>query len=338
MTTIPILKCTETALNPRFTVLLGWAMIVAIAGVTHVESASAQFADQFHRTLTVTTTEPVTLDIEVPKGDVQILYCRDGQVSIAGFAQASGGGLNSNFFKAVLTVEQSGNHLKIRHVSNPAYSEEGINVLYRIDVPYRTEVNSKVNNGRQTLSGIMGPVKVVTRKGDIKASYVSKGLQAEVETGNLDLEVIGEHVKAKTGNGNISCTRLTQGVTAETEDGDISLLVVGPSTATVKSGTGRIEAGGVRGAIVASTYAGDLHIKAALHDDWQLNSASGNIRFELPPAAKFELDASTNSGELQVHRDDITRPPSEVRHLHQQVNGGGKHIQAHTENGRIVIG
>jgi hypothetical protein len=206
MATIPILKCTETALNPRFTVLLGWAMIVAIAWLTHVESASAQFADQFHRTLTVTTTEPVTLDIEVPKGDVQILYSRDGQVSIAGLAQASGGGLDNDFFKAVLTVEQSGNHFKIRHVSNPAYPEQKISVLYRIDVPYRTEVTSQVNNGRQTLSGIMGPAKVVTRKGDIKASYVSKGLQAEVEAGNLDLEVIGEHVEAKTGNGNISCS------------------------------------------------------------------------------------------------------------------------------------
>jgi hypothetical protein len=280
----------------------------------------------------------VTLDIEVAKGEVQILYSRDGQVSIAGFAQASSGGLDNKFFSAVLTIEQSGNHLKIRHVSNPAYPEEGINVLYRIDVPYRTEVNSKVNNGRQTLSGIMGPVTAATRKGDIKASYISKGLQAEAETGNLDLDVIGEHVEAKTGNGNISCTRLAQGITAETEDGDITLAVVGPSAAIVKSGTGRIDAGGVRGTFVASTNAGDLHVKAVLHDDWLLNSASGNIRFDLPPAAKFELDVSTNSGEFQVNRDDIATPHSDVRHLHQQVNGGGKHIQAHTGSGRIVIG
>jgi DUF4097 and DUF4098 domain-containing protein YvlB len=313
-------------------------MIVTLAWLTCVESTSGQVANQFRRTLTVTSTEPVALDIEVSRGDVQILYSRDGQVSITGFAQASGGPLDSNFFKTVLTIEQRGNHLKIRHVSNPAYPEEAFNVLYRIDVPYRTEVISKVNNGRQTLSGIMGPVKVVTHKGDIKASYISKGLQAEVDSGNLDLEVIGEHVEAKTGNGNISCTRLAQGITAETEDGDITLMVVGPSTATVKNGTGRIDAGGVRGTFIASTYAGNLHVKAVPHDDWQLNSTSGNIRFELPPAVKFELDASTNSGEFQVNRDDLATPRSDVRHLHQQVNGGGKHIQAHTENGRIVIG
>jgi DUF4097 and DUF4098 domain-containing protein YvlB len=338
MATIPISKCSETALNPRFTRLLGWATILAIAWLTYVELASAQFAEQFHQTLAVTVTEPVTLDIEIARGDVEILYSRDQQVSVAGLAQASGGGLDNNFFKAFLTIEQSGNHFKIRHVSNSAYPEQGLSVVYRIDVPYRTEVTSNVNNGRQTLSGIMGPVKLVTHKGDIKASYISKGLQAEVDSGNLDLDVIGEHVEAKTVTGNISCRRLAQGISAETEDGDITLMVVGPSTATVKSGTGRIDAGGVRGPFIASTYAGDLHVKAVPHDDWQLNSTSGNIRLELPPAAKFELDASTASGEFQVNRDDVATPHSDVRHLHQQVNGGGKHIQAHTENGRIVIG
>jgi Putative adhesin len=337
MDTMPILQ-SETARNPRFTRLLRWTTILTLAWLNHAESASAQFADQSHQTLAVAVTEPVTLDIEVARGEVQILYSRDGQVSIAGFAQASRGGLDSNFFKAVLTIQQSGNHIKIRDLSNPAYPEEGISVLYRIEVPYRTEVTSKVNRGRQTLSGIMGPVRVVTHKGDIKASYVSRGLQAEADTGNLDLEVIGERVEAKTGNGNISCTRLAQGITAETGDGDITLMVVGPSMATVKSGPGRIDAGGVRGTFVASTSGGDLHVKAVPHDDWQLNSASGNIRFELPPAAKFELDASTNSGEFQVNRDDIARPPSDVRHLHQQVNGGGRRIQAHTGSGKIVIG
>jgi DUF4097 and DUF4098 domain-containing protein YvlB len=144
----------------------------------------------------------------------------------------------------------------------------------------------------------------VTGKGDIKASYISKGLQAEVDHGNLDLQVIGEHVEAKTGSGNISCARLAQGVSAETGDGDITLMVVGPSTATVEKGTGRIDVGGARSSFVGSTDGGDLCIKAIPHGDWQLNSVSGNIRVELPAAAKFELDASTDSGNVLVDRDD----------------------------------
>jgi hypothetical protein len=311
---------------------------IAITSVVCIQLSFAQVTTEIRRTLTVTSTEPLVLDVEVPSGDLQILYGREGQVSISGVAKASADAkLDDNFFPAVLTIEQEGNHLTIRHVPSPVYFEEGIRVLYRIDVPYRTEVTSRLNRGKQYISGILGPGKLVTGKGDIKASYISKGLQAEVDHGNLDLQVIGEHVEARTGNGNISCTRVAQGVSAETGNGDITLIVVGPSTATVKKGTGRIDVGGARSSFAGSTDGGDLHIKSIQHDDWQLNSVSGNIRVELPAAAKFELDATTDSGNVLVDRQDTAKPDAAVPHLHQQVNGGGKHIEAHTNGGTIVI-
>ena len=322
----------------RFARRLAWFTVVSIASVACIQNSFAQVTTEIRRTLTVTSTDPLALDVEVPSGDLQILYGREGQVSISGVAKASADAkLDDNFFPAVLTIEQEGNHLTIRHLPSPAYSEDGIRVLYRIDVPYRTEVTSRLNRGKQNISGILGPGKLATGKGDIKASYISKGLQAEVDHGNLDIQVIGEHVEAKTGNGNISCTRVAQGVSAETGDGDITLMVVGPSTATVKKGTGRIDVGGARGSFAGSTDGGDLHIKAIQHDDWQLNSVSGNIRVELPAAAKFELDVTTDSGNVLVDREDIAKPDAAVPHLHQQVNGGGKHIEAHTNAGTIVI-
>ena len=315
-----------------------WFTVVAIASVVCIPVSFAQVTAEFHRRLMVTPTEPVLLDVEISRGELQILYGRDGEVTISGSATASADAkLDDKFFDAVLAIEQVGNHLTIRHVPNRAYSEEGIRVLYRIDVPYRTEVNSRVNHGLQTLRGITGPVKASMGRGDIKASHVSKGLQAQVDSGNLDLQVIGEHVEAKAGRGNISCTRVAQGVSAETGDGDITLVVVGPSTATVKKGSGRIDVGGARGSFLGSTDEGDIHVKAIPHDDWQVNSVSGNIRVELPPAAKFELDATTDSGNVLVDRDDIAKPDAAVPHVHQQVNGGGKRIDAHTNAGTIVI-
>lgn len=321
-----------------FTRRLAWVTVVAMVSLADVPMSFAQVTTEIRRTLMVTATEPLALDVEVPSGELQILYSRDGQVSISGAAQASAGTkLDDNFFPTVLTIQQNGNHLTIRHVPNASYLEEGIKVLYRIDVPYRTEVTSRLNRGKQNISGILGPVNAATGKGDIKASYVSKELQAQADNGNLDLQVIGGHVDARTSNGNISCTRLAQGATAETGNGDITLMVVGPSTATVKKGTGRIDVGGARGSFVGSTDGGDLHVRAIPHDDWHLSSASGNVRLELPPLAGFELDASTDSGELQVDRDDVAKPDSDTRQLHQKVNGGGKRIEVHTGSGRITI-
>src|SRR5262249_33013393 len=156
-------------------------------------------------------------------------------------------------------------------------------------------------------------------------------------SGDLDLEVIGERVEARTGAGAISCIRALQGGDAETGDGDIVLTVVGPTRATVKKGTGRIEVGAARGGFIGSTAGGDLRIKAAPHDDWRLSSGSGSIRIELPKSARFEVDATTDSGEVLINRDDIERPNASVRNLRQKVNGGGKRIELHTESGKIVI-
>jgi hypothetical protein len=277
------------------------------------------------------------LDVEVPSGELQVLYGRDGEVSITGVARgAEGVKLDDSFFPATLTVEQNGNHLAIRHAPNPDYPEKGISIVYRIDVPYRTEVTARMSRGKQNIAGILGPVRAQVGIGNIKASYISKSLQADVDDGNLDIQVIGERVDAKAGIGNISCSRLPQGVNAETGDGDINLTVVGPSTATIRRGSGRMEVGGARGSFVGSTDAGDLHIRSVPHDDWQLSSISGTVRLELPPAARFELDASTDSGDLQCNRDDIGKNGFRLHSL--GVEGiGGNRVKVHTGSGKIVI-
>ena len=131
-------------------------------------------------------------------------------------------------------------------------------------MPYRTEVNSKMNRGKQNITGILGPVRAVIGFGDIKASYISKGLQAHVEDGNLDIQVIGEHVEAKAGVGNISCSRIAQGASAETGDGDINLTVVGPSTATIKKGAGELK-WAARGAALSVRPTGEIFTSVPYH-------------------------------------------------------------------------
>jgi len=314
------------------------AALVAFAWLMQAPASRSQVTAEFHRTLTVSSTQPVMLDVEVSDGDLQIFYGRDGQVSISAVARTSNGTrLDDTFFSRTLAVDQRENHLSVLNTPNAAYPEAGITVLYRIDVPYRTELTSRLTHGRQSISGIMGPVKAAVGSGDIKADYIAKGVHAEVENGNLDIQVIGERVEAKARSGSISCTRVLQGVSAETEDGDITLMVVGPSRALVKKGHGRIDVGGARGSLTGSTAEGDLHVKAVPHDDWQLSSASGNVRLEFPPAAKLELEALTTTGEFQIDRDDMAKPGPDLHQFEQTLNGGGKRVAVHTGSGKIVI-
>lgn len=298
----------------------------------------AQNKIEVRRTFTVPVAQPLTLDVEIDSGDLQILYGRDGQVSLSGSAKAFGDvELADSFFVSALTVEQQGNNLKIRHAPNPASPQTAIRVHYRIDVPYRTQLIANLKNGDQNISGILGPVQATASKGDIKASYVSSGVKVRTEQGNLDLQVIGEYVEAKTASGNIVCARAAQGISAETGRGDINFIAVGPSQATVVNGTGRIDVEGAFGSFVGSTNAGDVHIRAVPRGNWQLHSATGNIRVELPPDAKFELDATSNSGKLIVDRDDIERRDDVIRYLHHEVKGSSAWIDAHSDSGNIII-
>ena len=295
---------------------------------------TSQASREFHRTLRVSLAEAVSLQVDLVEGDLRIAYSHDGEVSVSVTAQ-NVAIIDPESLSTRLVIAQTGNRIEVSE--RPGSESPNLKLAYTIDVPYRTEVHASVQRGKQTVTGIMGPVMADVGVGDIKASYISLGVAAEARTGNLSFEVVGGRIEARTDQGKIACQRAPQGIRAETQDGDISLSVVGASTAIVKSGGGRIDVGGARGTLRISTNAGDLHVKAVPHEDWQLSSRSGTVRVELPPSAGFDLDAGTTSGKFVIGRGDLTKPDGRLRHVTQRVNGGGKRIEVRTDDGDIVI-
>src|SRR5207237_1154226 len=110
--------------------------------------STAQADGDFHRILTVNPSEPVILSVELERGDLQISYSRDGQVSITAFGAASGGvKLDAGYFASIVRLEQSENRIQLRDVLTAEQVQARNTIHYRIDVPYRTEVKSRVNRG-----------------------------------------------------------------------------------------------------------------------------------------------------------------------------------------------
>jgi hypothetical protein len=283
-------------------------------------SATPAFSQSavFEKVLDVGIEKPVALEIAVSKGDVFVGYSHDGQVSIELIPKDTTipKAAVDEFIKNNLRIEQKEYHVTIRAaaaaVPAPAF-------LYRFGVPFRTELISSVETGNQKVLGIAGPVDFTAGVGDIDANLVRFAA-----------------VKARTGRGKISCTRVVQ-VEAETGSGNINLMEDGATKAVIKKGLGRIEIGGSRGSVEASSDGGEIHIKAVPNNDWRLTTVSGNIRIELPPKAQFEFDASTVGGEVSVEREGMLSPIGDTHHLHDKVGGGGKQIQAHTVNGNITV-
>jgi DUF4097 and DUF4098 domain-containing protein YvlB len=296
---------------------------VAVTTLSRIGVASAsEQIPVFQRILPMDIKEPATLSIAVSGGDVDIAYSHENQIAVYAFGKDAGGkDLPVEFFGKTLFIEQKGNSVSIRDsIGADSLLSSLYSINYRVDVPRRTTVDSVVSGiGNQSLLGVTGPAKLASGAGDITAQYVTSAA-----------------IDARTGKGNISCIRVFE-VNAETGEGNITLMEDGNSKAVVKRGRGKIEVGGARGTVDGSTDAGTLHIRAVPWGDWQLKSSSGNIRIELPPKAKVDVEASSGSGEVEVGRDDMQNAGASIHHLHQQVNGGGKHVVARNIRGRISI-
>jgi DUF4097 and DUF4098 domain-containing protein YvlB len=270
----------------------------------------------FERVLDVGIENSIVLEVSLSKGDVYVSYNRDGQVSIEVVSKSTISKTAADeFLKDNLRIEQKENQVTV-HVASTLPSPD---FLYRIGVPFRTKLISSVEVGNQKVLGIAGPADITSGVGDVDVNIVRFA-----------------GVKARTGKGKITCKRAIQ-VDAETQSGNITLIEDGASRAMVRTGLGRIEIGGARGTVEASTDGGEIHIKAVPVNDWQFTSVSGNIRIELPPKSQFDFDARTVSGQVSIEREGMQAPVDDPRHFQQKVDGGGKQIQAHTVGGNITI-
>lgn len=292
-----------------------------LLGILHSGLLFAEAKVEFHRTLELAPSDHIILDVSIPDGDVTISYSHAGEISVSATAQAYEGKVPADFFTHGLVVRRDGQHVKVQFNSKGASSGQSPHVSYTIDVPNWIEVNSNVGNGKQLISGVMGPVRAVSGTGDVTVQYV---------TNTLD---------AKTGRGDITVIRVGTAAKVETGSGSIEMKDIGPSSsASVKKGVGRVNVDGISGSFSGSTDAGELRVAGGVFDDWDLKSASGNIYIGTGEESKFDIDVATESGRLSIENDDVTAPKDpNARSCQQKVNGGGKLVRARSVSGTIYI-
>lgn len=293
---------------------------VLLFGALRSSLLFAETSVEFHRTLPLAPSDHIILDVAVSSGNVAISYAHAGEISVSATARAEGK-IPADFFDRGLVVEREGSHVRVRFNPKNKSFDGDPHISYVIDVPNWIEVNSNVGTGKQTISGVMGPVSVVSGSGDVKVLYVTGELQAKTGRGDITVIHVGAAAKTETGSGNINMKDIGPG-----------------SIAAVKKGAGRVDVDGVSGSFTGSTDAGELRVAGSPYDNWDLKSGSGNIDIGTAEESKFEIDAATRSGRLSVENDDIEmREDTHLRACHQKVNGGGKLVRARTVSGTIFI-
>jgi Putative adhesin len=164
----------------------------------------------------------------------------------------------------------------------------------------------------------------------------TSGISATTGSGDVEIQDVGATVKAQSGSGSVHVHGVQGPTTLGTGSGDIELQQTGPGDVKAETGSGSIRLQGLAGALKASTGSGDIEAQGQPTSDWKLSTGSGSVRL-IVGNARFNLDADTGSGGINVSQPITMQGSLNRHHVSGAVNGGGPTIRVGTGSGDIQI-
>jgi hypothetical protein len=319
------------------------AVVVVTVGVLAPQLAHAQRAEgSFQRTVTVSG----SADVEVVSGSgsIEVRLGAAGRVDVSGRIRANDGwGWRRSQLsaeervrrlEASPPVEQNGNTVRIGHIA-PQELRDAVSVSYVVTVPPGATLRTNTGSGSQEID-VDGSVEAHSGSGSLRIIRAG-GLRASAGSGSVTAETVTAAFHVTTGSGSIRVTRAAGPITAKTGSGGIEITQTGRGDVTVSSSSGTVRVRGVRGGVDASTSSGGLHITGEMAADWRLSASSGHVTVDLPSGQRFDLDANSSSGGIEVDFPVTVTGRVERRSVRGPVGGGGPLLRVRTSSGGISI-
>lgn len=306
-------------------------------------AAYAAVEGSFDRTLKVSGR--VDLDLQTGSGNITIHQGDSSSVVIHGRVKVSeswfgGGGLSADEkVKRVEQnppIEQNGNSIRIGHIADEAL-RNNVSISYDVTVPKDTSLQSKTGSGDQHVSDINGPVRAQTGSGNVTISNVGAEVRANAGSGDLTISSVQGRVYTETGSGNIRATGVAGGFDARAGSGDITFEQTASGSVRAQTGSGNIRLRNVTGGVEAGAGSGDVEVDGKIASDWRIHTGSGGVEVKLPSDAKFNIDARSNSGSVEVHHPLTMQGSQKRNHIEGTVNGGGTLLDISTGSGTIRV-
>ncbi|MFV7772016.1 DUF4097 family beta strand repeat-containing protein [Shewanella marisflavi] len=274
------------------------------------------------------------LNLEVQRGDVEILSWDQNAISITGTLDELSEGL---------VVEQKAGTISIedklpRHYSGS--NKEGSRLT--IKVPAKLKLNSEGVSANYRVSQLSGDINVQTVSGDIKVeslkeqvfiNTVSGDISSQGLQGKLKLETVSGNIKDKQSLGKVSYTLVSGELNADSSADQVSIELVSGDAKVTLDKVDRLK---------AQSVSGDLNLSvSALATKASLDSVSGDISFSLPATldATFAIDGGP-SGDIdnRLTQDKPKRPKyGPGSSLQFQMGNGSADIIVSTISGEINL-
>jgi DUF4097 and DUF4098 domain-containing protein YvlB len=281
------------------------AIAASLALSTSAYAAIDPGSDQnFDRTLTVS--DQPDLYVSTGSGNIRVHSGGAGQIHIVGHVHAGWsafGDVDGRVTKIVENppITQSGNAIHVGESTNHSLFNN-ISIDYEITVPVTVALNLKSGSG------------------DVEVDHVGRFLSAASGSGSV--RVHGLKGPADLGSGS----------------GDIELEDEAHGDVKAHTGSGSIRVHGFEGSLNARTGSGDIEGDGNLQGAAMVTSGSGSVRLHLAAATRFNLEATTGSGDIRVRFPNAPQQDEHSRHhLTAPINGGGPPLEVHTGSGDIEI-
>ena len=305
-------------------------------------AAYAEVQGQFERTLKVTG--HVDLDVQSGSGDINVHSGDSSSVLVRGRIRASNSWFNASGMSAEDRVkrleenppiEQSGNSIRIGRIQDQAL--RNVSISYEVIVPKDTSVQSHTGSGDERVSDVSGPVRANTGSGNVTISSIGSEVRANAGSGNLEIRNVQGRTYAETGSGNTVATGIAGGFDARSGSGDITFEQTASGSVRAETGSGNIHLRNVSGGVEAGAGSGDVEVQGKIASDWRIHTGSGEVEVKLPSDAKFNINAHSSSGNVEVHHPVTMQGVLKKNHIEGTVNGGGTLLQVSTGSGTIRV-
>jgi Putative adhesin len=303
----------------------------------------------FERTLQVSG--PVSLEVTTGSGSITVRTGGNGTVHIFAKIRAHDSWFGMSAAEKIKNLEsnppidQQGNTIRVGGIhgwhsgflSWLGWGSDNVSIDYDLTVPAATGLASRTGSGNQSFDGLQLSSSAAAGSGNITVQNVVGDLRVTTGSGDLKIDSVKGALHADTGSGNIRATGVAGEVSAATGSGNVEVQQAAPGNVTVKTGSGGVTLSGVRGGLKIQTGNGEIRVVGEPKDDWHVGTGSGNIDLTLPSQASFNLDATTSSGSVELHRPLTVQGLVSRNHLQGKTGNGGALLDAHTASGNIEI-
>jgi len=314
----------------------------AVLVLAFSSAAYAEVEGHFERTLKVTG--HIDLDVQSGSGNITVHPGDSSSVVVRGHIRAGNSWFSSSGLSAEERVkrleqnppiEQNGNSIRIGHIQDEAL--RNVSISYDLTVPKDTSVQSRTGSGDEHVSDVNGPVRASTGSGNVTIAGIGAEVRANAGSGNLEIKNVQGRTYAETGSGNTIATGIAGGFDARSGSGDITFEQTASGSVHAETGSGNIHLRNVSGGVEAGAGSGDVEVQGKMSSDWRIHTGSGEVKVKLPSDAKFNINARSSSGNVEVNHPVTMQGVLKKNHIEGTVNGGGILLQVSTGSGTIRV-